>query len=120
MVNTYKDYIVWQKSIDLVIEVYKLTKKFPKEELYGLTSQMRRAAVSIPSNIAEGYCRRYRQEFKQFIRTSYGSGAELETQMIIAKKLILTSLKDFENVDKLLLEVMKMLNSLNSTLTSNS
>ena len=118
MIQSYKDLIVWQKSIDLVIEVYRLTKSFPKEELYCITSQMRRAAISIPSNIAEGRSRKYRQEFKQFVRTALGSGAELETQVIISKKLTLTTLKDFEKVDELLAEIMKMLNSLNYSLTS--
>jgi four helix bundle protein len=87
MIKTYKDMIVWQKAIELVIEVYALTKKFPQEEIFGLTSQMRRASVSIPSNIAEGFTRRTRKEYAQFSRIAFGSGAELETQVIIAKRL---------------------------------
>jgi len=84
--NSYRDLIVWQKSIELVIEIYHLTDLFPKSEIYGLTSQMRRCAVSIPSNIAEGYSRKHRQEYIHFIRIALSSGAELETQIVIAKK----------------------------------
>ena len=71
--NSYKDLIVWQKSIELVIGIYKMTDKFPKSELYGLTSQIRRAAVSISSNIAEGYTRKHRLEYIQFLRIAFGS-----------------------------------------------
>lgn len=84
---TYKDLIVWQKSIDLVYEVYALTRKFPKDELYGLTSQMRRAAVSIPSNITEGYRRQAIGEYHQFLYIANASASELETQLIISKNL---------------------------------
>ena len=85
--KTHKDLDVWRKSIDLVASVYKTTSLFPKEELYGLTSQIRRAAVSIPSNIAEGAARNHVNEFRQFLYIALGSGAELETQLIIAKML---------------------------------
>ena len=78
---------VWQRSIDYVIEIYKLTEKFPKSELYGLTNQMRRSAVSIASNIAEGAGRSGKKEFKQFLSISQGSVAELETQLIISERL---------------------------------
>ena len=108
MINTYKDLIVWQKSIKLVLEIYKITKEFPKEELYGLTSQMRRSAVSISSNIAEGRCRGTKKDFSQFLRISFGSGAELETQIIIAKELYKNV--DYFKAEALLEEVMKMLN----------
>ena len=114
MINSYKDLIVWQKSIELVVEVYKLTDLYPKGELYGLTSQTCRAAVSIPSNIAEGYARKHRKEYAQFIRIAFSSGAELETQIIIAKKLGYANEYIFKRVDTLLLEVMNMLNSLDS------
>ena len=86
-IRTFKDLKVWQKGIELVKEIYKITKDFPKDELYGLTSQMRRSAVSIPSNIAEGFRRRYNKEHKQFLSIALGSCAELETQKIIAKEL---------------------------------
>ncbi len=110
--QTYKDLIVWQKSIELVTEVYKLTENFPKEEQFGLTSQMRRCAVSIPSNIAEGKLRKTRKEYYHFLTISYGSGGELETQIIISKNLSKTKHLNYVRVDILLEEVMKMLNIL--------
>ena len=79
--------MVWQKAIALVTDIYRLTQGFPREELYGFTSQIRRAAVSIPSNIAEGQGRLTRGEFRQFLGQARGSYAELETQLIIAKNL---------------------------------
>ena len=85
--NSYKDLVVWQKAIDLSIDIYSLTKDFPKEEMYGLVSQIRRSAVSIPSNIAEGQARKYHQQFSHFLSIAQGSLAELETQIIIAMKL---------------------------------
>ena len=109
---SYKDLIVWQRSIELVIAVYELTEDFPKEELYGLTSQMRRAAISIPSNIAEGRFRGTKKDFLQFLRIAYSSGAELETQLEIAKRLRQTKDFDYSKVDSLLLEIMKMLNTI--------
>ena len=78
---------VWQRSVDFVAEIYQLTERFPRSEIHGLTSQMRRAAVSIPSNSAEGAGRRSEKEFKQFLSISQGSVAELETQRIIAERL---------------------------------
>jgi four helix bundle protein len=114
--KTYKDLIVWEKSIQLVLETYKLTDKFPKEEIFGLTSQIRRAVISIPSNIAEGKMRGGDIEFKRFLSISFASGAELETQLIIAKKLPKTEKLDYNKVDPLLEEVMKMLNKLISSL----
>ncbi len=120
MIKSYKDLTVWQKSIELVIEIYKLTKNFPKDEIYGLTSQIRRASVSIPSNIAEGFSRKHRKEYSQFIRIAFGSGAELETQLIISKKLKYSNDNEYQKVDSLLIEIMKMLNSLNSALVAKS
>lgn len=87
MGKSYQDLVAWQKAMDLVAEVYKDTRNFPKEEMYGLTSQMRRAAVSVPSNIAEGQGRRGSGEFKHFLRMSLGSLMELETQIMIAERL---------------------------------
>lgn len=114
--KTYKDLIVWEKSIELVIAIYEITNEFPKEEIFGLTSQIRRAVVSIPSNIAEGKMRGGDIEFRRFLLISFASGAELETQLIIAKKLPKTSKLDYNKVDSLLEEVMKMLNKLISQL----
>ncbi len=116
MINTYKDLIVWQKSLELTKGVYLLTEKFPKSEIFGIISQMRRASISIPSNIAEGFVRKHRKEFSQFISIAFGSGAELETQIVIAKSLNFTKNQDYEKVDLLLVEIMKMLNKLNSRL----
>jgi four helix bundle protein len=86
-VNTFRDLIVWQKAMDLVTEVYKITKTFPKEEVYGLISQMRRCAVSIPSNIAEGHSRHSRKDFLRYLEIAMGSIFELQTQNEIASKL---------------------------------
>ncbi|MDE1919175.1 MAG: four helix bundle protein [Patescibacteria group bacterium] len=114
--QSYKDLIVWQKGIDLVASVYKLTDRFPKSEQFGLVSQMRRASVSIPSNLAEGYARKHRAEYLQFVRIAFGSGAELETQLIIAKKLGFAQSKDLTVIMSLLDEIMRMLNKFSSSL----
>ena len=116
MIHSYKELTVWQKAMDLVAEIYILTEKFPKEELYGLVSQMRRSAISIPSNIAEGRLRGYRKEYRQFLLNAYGSGGELETQTEIAKRLPKMEDLDFSRVDNLLKEVMKMLNKITNIL----
>lgn len=115
-IHSYKDLIVWQKSMELVVEIYKLTEKYPKSELYGLTSQTRRSSVSIPSNIAEGRRRGSQKDYRQFLIIAYGSGAELETQIEIAKRLSFGKNLNFSKVDLLLLEVMKMLNKMLSSL----
>jgi four helix bundle protein len=116
MLKSYKELIVWQKSTDLVLEIYELTREFPKEELYNITSQIRRSSVSIPSNIAEGYSRGHRQEYLQFLRIAFASGAELETQLILAEKLSLSPNKKFRKSNEILVEVMKMLNVLIGTI----
>ncbi len=85
--NDYRDLEVWQKAMQIVKEVYTLTRSFPKEELYGLTSQIRRAAHSIPANIAEGWGRRYTAEFIQFLRQANGSRVELETHLLLASEV---------------------------------
>ncbi len=118
MLNSYKDLIVWQKSISLVTEIYRITSKFPKSEIYGITNQMRRSAISIPSNIAEGYTRKHKQEYHQFIRIAFGSGAELETQILISKELKMLPEIEFKKSDELLLEIMKMLNKMVASLSS--
>ena len=87
MIKNHMDLIVWQKAMDLVLHIYSIVKTFPKEETYGLSDQMRRAAVSIPSNIAEGYYRGSHKEFVYFLRIALGSGAELETQLILCERL---------------------------------
>lgn len=115
-IKSYRDLTVWKKSMELVITVYALTDKFPHSEMYGLTSQMRRAAVSIPSNIAEGRRRSSRKDFRHFLLNAFGSGAELETQIEIAKSLGFGKKADYEKTDPLLNEVMRMLNRLISKL----
>lgn len=95
--------------MELVRLVYLLTEKFPKDELYGLRSQMERAAVAIPSNIAEGYLRRHRKEYVQFLSISLSSAAELETQILVCKSLNKFKQLDFKEAEALLEEVMKML-----------
>ncbi|OGG40734.1 hypothetical protein A3A21_01835 [Candidatus Jorgensenbacteria bacterium RIFCSPLOWO2_01_FULL_45_25b] len=117
--HTYRDLIVWQKSIELVVEIYKITDEFPKEEIYGLTSQMRRSAVSIASNIAEGKLRGYKKEQRQFLLNAFGSGGELETQITITKRLFFGRNLDFSKSEFFLEEVMKMLNKM-ITIISNS
>lgn len=109
--NSYKELLIWQKAIMLTTEIYKITERFPKSELYGLTSQMRRAAVPIPANIAEGWGRQYQQEYIQFLRTARGSATELETQIIISENLKLLPGKDFEILMNKATEVIKMLNA---------
>lgn len=112
MINSYQDLIVWQKSFDLAKKIYKVTNFFPKSEIYGLTSQMRRASISIPSNIAEGFVRKSKNEFSHFISIAFGSGAESETQLLLSKDLKFITSKDFNELNDLLKEIMKMLNSL--------
>ena len=117
VLKSHKDLIVWQKSIALVKEIYFLTNQFPRTEIYVLTSQMRRAALSIPSNIAEGYSRKNLKEYLQFIRVAYGSGAELETQIMIAKDVYKNI--DHHTTEALLEEILKMLNVIISKLENN-
>lgn len=108
--KSYKDLIVWQKSIELVKQIYLLTALLPKEEIFALSSQMRRASISIPSNIAEGYMRKHQKEYLQFLSIALGSAAELETQLILVQTLypkILTS-----PTESILVEVSKMLYTL--------
>ncbi|KAA0205948.1 four helix bundle protein [Candidatus Uhrbacteria bacterium] len=112
--GNHKNLIVWQKAMDLVVLIYGLTDSFPKEEIYGLTSQIRRAAVSIPSNISEGRRRMTKTEFKHFCRIAFGSASELETQLEISGRLKFGSDKKRADCQVLLDEVMRMLNKLAS------
>jgi four helix bundle protein len=101
-IKRFKDLRIWQKGIEIVSDIYILTKGFPKEELYGLTSQIRRSAISVPSNIAEGFRRYHNKEYKQFLYIALGSCAELETQITIAKNLkYITEEKEIELTEKL-------------------
>ena len=105
--RNHKDLKVWKKSVDLVEEIYKITKEFPKEELYGLISQIRRAAVSISANIAEGAARNSNKEFIQFLYVALGSLSELETELIISERI--GYLKDGEIIFKKIIEIRKLL-----------
>ncbi len=115
-IKNFKDLRIWQESVWIVEEVYKITKQFPKEELYGIVNQMRRSAVSIPSNIAEGFMRYHNKEFKQFLFIALASSAELETQLIISNRLgfitgeILDDLS--ERIDKISRMTMKLIKQL--------
>jgi four helix bundle protein len=115
--KSYKELVVWQKSIELVDEIYKITKQFPKSELYGLTSQMQRAAVAIPSNIAEGYKRNHKLEYVHFLSIANASAGELETQLIIARRQYQTI--DYALAEKLLDEIQRMLYTLIYKLKNN-
>ena len=108
-IKSYKELIVWQKSIMLVKRIYILTENFPKTEVFGIAAQMRRSAISIPSNIAEGYGRRSHKEYLQFYAIAYGSALELETQLVISIELKFRSNKEFIETEALLNEVIKML-----------
>ena len=112
--NSFKELIVWQKSIELVHETYSIAKKLPKAEMYGLCSQMQRAAVAIPSNIAEGYRRNHRPEFIQFLSIAISSAAELETQIVISKVEYPDA--DYSKAETLLDEIQKMLYAMISKL----
>ena len=114
--NNYKELIVWKKAIDLVIEVYKLTDNFPNNEQFGLTSQIRRAAVSVPSNIAEGAGRRSSKEFEHFLSISLGSCFELETQIIISQELKYINSDNCNVFEQLISEVQKMIRGLQKSL----
>jgi four helix bundle protein len=105
--QSFKDLVVWQKSYKLVLEVYKITQGFPKTEIYGLSQQMRKAAVSIPSNIAEGYGRKHKAEYNQFLSIAYGSLLEVETQYLLS--IDLERAKNNSTVESLLKEVGAML-----------
>jgi len=101
-IKEFKDLKIWHKGIEIVSDIYITTKKFPKEELYCLTSQIRSSAISIPSNIAEGFRRYHNKEYKQFLYITLGSCAELETQIAIAKNLkYITEEKEIELIEKL-------------------
>ena len=109
MGETYKDLVVWQRSIQMSVAIYKLTAGFPKEEMYGLTSQLRRAGVSVASNIAEGYARMSTGEYRQFLGMARGSNSEVQTQLVIARELGFGSPALIDAAEGLSNEVGKML-----------
>jgi four helix bundle protein len=118
MAQDYRDLIVWQKAIELTVCIYKLTRFLPKDEAYGLSSQMRRASVSIASNIAEGRGRLNPAEFRQFLGVAQGSTYELQTQIVVADSLCFASAEDLKQATALSDEVSKMLSSFIHTLNS--
>jgi four helix bundle protein len=118
MVRTFRDLVVWQKAIDLVTKIYRVTQNFPKEEMFGLISQLRRAAVSVPSNIAEGQGRLTEKEFRQFLGNARGSLSEVDTQIIIAKNLGYLDESDFKDLSAMIAEVGRVLKGLISSVIS--
>ncbi len=115
-INSFRDLIVWQKSMQLVVGIYEITKQMPIEEKYGLTNQLRRAVVSVPSNIAEGWGRKSRGHYIQFLRIASGSLCETDTQLELAVRLSYFQEKDVVSLKGQLLEMEKMLRSLISKL----
>jgi len=115
-ITSYKDLVVWQKALDLVEMVYEVTGRFPREELYGLTNQLRRAAVSVPSNIAEGHSRQSTAEFRNFLSIASGSLAEIETQLLIAKRLNYIESGTLQKLLKTHAEISKMTSALKNKL----
>ena len=115
-VKSYKELNVWKKGIEIVDRVYEITEKFPKKELYTLTSQMQRSAIGIPSNIAEGFARGHTAEYRQFLRMALGSCAELETQLVIAYRRnyttqvgILSLQEDLDHESRMTMNLIKSL-----------
>jgi len=115
-VDSYRDLLVWQQAMDLAVEIYNTTRAWPKEELYGLTSQTRRAATSIPANIAEGYGRETRASYEHFLRVAQGSLKELETHLLIVQRVRIASIDEVgplltasESVGKLLRLLLRRL-----------
>ncbi len=109
MIQSFRDLTVWQRSMQMTVSVYRLTQEFPREEIYGLTSQMRRAAVSVPSNIAEGHGRLGTKEYRQFLGIARGSNFELQTQLEIARALGQGNPKLIDETEGLSHEVGKMI-----------
>jgi len=118
-VTSYRELIVWQKSMSLATLIFQITKSFPASEQYGLTNQIRRACFSIPSNIAEGFCRGGRAEFRQFLQIAFASGAELETELEIAKNIGILQKEDYLFLIAKLDEIMRMLNKMIRTVKNN-
>src|ERR1022692_3179238 len=117
MAKSFRELKVWKKAVDLALLVYELTAEFPKRETYGLSSQMQRAAVSIASNIAEGSARGTRRDFRQFVKLAEGSNCELQTQLLIARRLRYASGEKCDVLDGLSDEIGKMLTALSKYLT---
>jgi four helix bundle protein len=117
-ISSYRDLVAWQKAVDLVVEVYKATKGYPQEERFGLALQMRRAVVSIPSNLAEGQGRSTRKDYVHFLHIARGSIQELETQIIVSEKLEFLSKETRDALLALIGEVGRLVNGLIRSLSS--
>jgi four helix bundle protein len=116
MLKNYKELKVWQKAYKLCLEIYRITAKFPDEERYGLTSQIRRSVVSIPSNIAEGYGRKTTRDYIRMLYISYGSVCELETQILLAGDLNFIARDELDPLKKRITEIERMLKALITSL----
>ena len=119
-VRSYRDLLIWEKGINLVKEIYLLSNKFPQKEVYGLSNQIRRAAISIPSNIAEGQARQHTAEFRQALYIALGSLAEVDTQLVIAQELNFLNKNELNTTYNMISELRKMLNSLIRIMPNNS
>ncbi len=119
-VNSYKELIVWQKSIDFVVHIYELLKLFPENEKFALSQQIKRSSISIPSNIAEGWGRKTEKSFDYFLSVTRGSLYELQTQVLIAAKLNYISMDDSTDIENKIDEIGKMTNALMNKLKTNS
>ena len=115
-IRTHKDLKIWQRSVALVTRVYAITEKFPKSEMWGLTNQIRRASVSVPSNIAEGSGRRSDKELVQFLHIASGSLAELETQFIIANNLGFIANNEYSEVEQEIHEIIRMVSAMSKNI----
>ncbi|MFH1665129.1 MAG: four helix bundle protein [Candidatus Omnitrophota bacterium] len=111
-IRNFKDLLIWKEGVNLVEKIYQVTKSFPKEELYGITAQIRRAAISIPSNISEGFMRKHNKEFKQFLFIALGSNAEVETQLIISNRLGYLKSEQLSQLEEVIDKINKMTMSL--------
>jgi four helix bundle protein len=116
-ITGFKDLIVWQRAYELTLNPYRATKKFPKEEAFGLTSQIRRAAASVPANIAEGYERNHRKEYLQFLFIAKGSLGELDTYLLLARDIGYMTSEDFDHLNAMRHETVKMLHGLIKSLS---
>lgn len=118
MVQSFRDLMVWQRSIQLTVAIYRITQSFPREEVYGLASQIRRSAVSVPSNIAEGQGRLTTGEFGQFLGIARGSNCEVQTQLEITRALGYSDVHKIEEAEGLSFEVGKMINAILQSLSA--
>jgi four helix bundle protein len=116
-ITGFRDLIVWKRAYELTLNLYRATKKFPKEETFGLTSQIRRAAASVPANIAEGYERNHRKEYLQFLFIAKGSLGELDTYLLLARDIGYMKSEDFDHMNTMRHETMKMLQGLIKSLS---